>query len=63
MNHDAPRMRYSFLTCSVLAGIVGCMSFHLGGFLLFPVALDLWDQAVGDPPQPAMEPLPAKRGR
>jgi len=56
-------MRYPFLACSVLAGIVGCLSFHLGGFLLVPVALDLWDHAMDDPAQPAMEPVPAKCGR
>jgi hypothetical protein len=56
-------MRYPFLACSVLAGIVGCLFFHLGGFMLFPVALDLWDQAVGDPVEPALAPAPTKHGR
>jgi hypothetical protein len=56
-------MRYSFLACSLLTGIAGCLCFHLGGFLLFPVALDLWDQAVGDPNEPTLVPEPTKRAR
>lgn len=44
-------MRYSFLAVSILTGVAGCMTFQVGGFLLFPVALDLWDRATDAPAQ------------
>lgn len=44
---------------SVLAAIVGCLLFQVGGFLLFPVALDLWDRATDDRAQKALVPVDA----
>lgn len=55
--HDTARMRSPLLACSVLAGVVGCLLFHVGGFMLLPVALDLWYQAMEAPAQPAVEPV------
>lgn len=62
-NSDTVRMRFPLLACSILAGIVGCMLFHLGGFMLFPLALDLWFQATEEPEPTALAPMNTKQVR
>ncbi|MBK8478658.1 MAG: hypothetical protein IPL39_20965 [Opitutaceae bacterium] len=44
---------------AVLAAVVGCLLFQVGGFLLFPVALDLWDKATAERAQKALIPVDA----
>lgn len=36
-------MRFNCQSASILVAIVGCALFAIGGFMLFPVALDLWE--------------------
>lgn len=36
-------MRFNCQSASILVAIAGCALFALGGFMLFPVALDLWE--------------------
>ncbi len=39
-------MRFNSQSASVLVAIVGCFLFAVGGFMLFPVALDLWEHGT-----------------
>jgi hypothetical protein len=55
--YDTYLMQFHLFGCSVLAGAVGCILFQVGGFLLFPVALDLWYRAIEASKQPASEPV------
>ncbi len=41
-------MRNNFRSASVVVATVGCLLFPLGGFMLFPVALDLWEHGSTD---------------
>ncbi len=36
-------MRFNLRSVSVLIVALGCLFFAFGGFMLFPVALDLWE--------------------
>ena len=56
-------MRLHLFAYSVLAGAVGCILFQFGGFLLFPVALDLWYQAIDDSEDRALAPVESERDR
>jgi len=60
MKQASHRLRYPLFACSVLAGVLGCWFFPLGGFLLLPVALDLWDHATEDPVSPELMPVRSK---
>ena len=52
-------MRLPLFACSVLTGLVGCMLFQVGGFMLLPVALDLWERAVDEARRQELTPAPA----
>ncbi len=41
-------MRFHLLSVSVAVAVLGCLAFPVGGFMLFPVALDLWERATPD---------------
>ncbi len=41
-------MHNKFISASVLVGAAGCFLFPFGGFMLFPVALDLWEHGSTD---------------
>ena len=56
-------MRFPLIASSVLTGIIGCMLFHVGGFMLFPVALDLWYQGTDRTTEADMTPAPAHPAR
>ncbi len=43
-------MRLNLKSFSVLVAMVGCVFFCVGGFMLFPVALDLWEQGAAAKP-------------
>ena len=63
MKHETTRMRFPLIASSVLTGIIGCMLFHVGGFMLFPVALDLWYQGTDRTTEADMTPAPAHPAR
>ncbi len=44
----APAMRFNLLSISVVVAVVGCLLFTFGGFMLFPVALDMWERGSAD---------------
>ncbi len=52
-------MHFYLLGLSVLAAVVGCLLFQVGGFMLLPVSLDLWDRATDDRAQKALVPAGA----
>ena len=56
-------MRFPLFAFSVLAGVVGCILFQVGGFMLFPVALDLWYRAMDEPEHPALASVTVERSR
>lgn len=39
-------MRFNLHSLSVIIGALGCVLFVFGGFMLLPVALDIWE--MGD---------------
>ncbi len=43
-------MRFNLLSISVVVAVVGCLLFTFGGFMLFPVALDMWERGSADKP-------------
>ena len=53
-------MRFPLIALSVLTGVVGCLLFHVGGFMLFPLALDLWYQGTDRTAQADLAPAEAK---
>lgn len=42
-------MRLNLRSVSVLVAALGCLLFAFGGFMLFPVAFDLWEHGRTDP--------------
>lgn len=42
-------MRFNLHSVSILVGLVACALFPFGGFMLFPVALDLWEHGSRPP--------------
>jgi hypothetical protein len=39
-------MHFNLLSLSVAVAVLGCLAFPVGGFMLFPVAFDLWERAT-----------------
>jgi hypothetical protein len=42
-----PTMRFNLKSASILVAVVGCVLFPFGGFMLLPVALDMWEHHSG----------------
>ncbi len=40
-------MRFNLKSASILVAVVGCVLFPFGGFMLLPVALDMWEHHSG----------------
>lgn len=43
-----PTMRFNLKSVSVLVAVVGCVFFPFGGYMLLPVALDIWEHNSGE---------------
>lgn len=43
-----PSMRFNLKSASVLVAVVGCVLFPFGGFMLLPVAFDMWEHPSGN---------------
>lgn len=43
-------MRLHLKSFSVVIAMLGCAFFCVGGFMLFPVALDLWEHGTAEKP-------------
>lgn len=41
-------MRFNLKSVSVLVAVVGCMLFPFGGYMLLPLALDIWEHGSGE---------------
>jgi hypothetical protein len=41
-------MRFNLKSISVMVAVLGCMLFPFGGFMLFPVAFDMWEHGASD---------------
>ena len=40
-------MQFNLKSISVAVAVVGCLLFPFGGFMLFPVAFDMWEHNSG----------------
>ncbi len=47
---DARGMRFNLLSISVAVAVVGCILFTVGGFMLFPLAFDIWERGASNKP-------------
>ena len=43
-----PTMRFNLKSASILVAVVGCVLFPFGGFMLLPVAFDMWEHPSGN---------------